>query len=417
MKILHTADIHIGYSTHGKDDPARGINSRWIDFEKCFKFMVNHAIKEDIDLFLFCGDAYRDASPSPTEQNIFAKAIRPLLDKEIPIVMLVGNHDFPIAFGKSSSVNIFGELSNHVHIFEKPDVKDIETKSGKVRIIGMPWANRSRLFAREEFAKLTTEELREKMLEIYIGMIDLEAKRLKEEPLPYPAILAMHAHVDGAEITEGSEKQTIESRDIIIPLSQITRREFSYVALGHFHRHQDLNAGNHPPVVYAGSIERISFNEYNQPKGFVLVEIDDKKRATYKHIQTPARNMVSIDIDTRFSENPLRKVEEKIDATNFIDAIVRVRIKCTAEQKKELNFGKIRERLKDAFIISEVKIEPDEVKSNKADIKLEYLTSDRILETYIDTREDLKPKKEALLKLAKVLEEEINSDHSKQSRA
>ncbi len=410
MKILHTADIHIGYSTHGKDDASHGINSRWIDFENCFKFMVDFALKEDIDLFLFCGDAYRDASPSPTEQRIFAKALRPLLDKQIPIVMLVGNHDFPVAFGKASSINIFGELSSCVHLFEKPDVKDIDTKSGKIRIVGMPWANRSRLFAREEFAELTTEKLRDKMLEIYTSKIDLEATRLKEEPLSYPAILAMHAHVDGAELTEGSERKTIESRDIIIPLSQVARREFSYVALGHFHRHQDLNAGNEPPVVYSGSIERISFNELNQPKGFVLVEIDEKKRATYKHVQTPARNMVSIDIDTRSSENPLKKVEEKIDRTNFKDAIVRVRIKCTAEQKKELDFGTIRERLKDAFIVSEVKIESDEVKSNKSEIKLEYLTPDRILETYIDSKEDLKSKKEALLKLAKMLEEEINSD-------
>ncbi|MFQ3597493.1 MAG: exonuclease SbcCD subunit D [Chloroherpetonaceae bacterium] len=409
MKILHTADIHIGYSTHGKDDAEQGMNSRWIDFENCFKFMVDCALKEDIDLFLFCGDAYRDASPSPTEQRIFAKAIRPLLDKHIPIVMLVGNHDFPVSFGKASSINIFGELSSDVHLFEKPGVKDIDTKSGKIRIVGMPWANRSRLFAREEFAKLTTEELRDKMLEIYTGMIDLEATRLREEPLSYPAILAMHAHVDGAELTEGSEKRLVESRDVIVPLSQIARREFSYVALGHFHRHQDLNAGSEPPIVYSGSIERISFNELNQPKGFVLVEIDEKKRATYKHVQTPARNMVSIDVDVRFSDNPVEKVAEKIDETTFKDAIVRVRIKCKAEQKKELNFGKIRERLKEAFIVSEVKIESDEVKSDKGEIKLEYLTPDRILETYLDSREDLKSKKEALLKLAKVLEEESNT--------
>ncbi|MFN3560650.1 MAG: exonuclease SbcCD subunit D [Chloroherpetonaceae bacterium] len=409
MKILHTADIHIGYSTHGKDDAERGMNSRWIDFEKCFKFMVDYALEEDIDLFLFCGDAYRDASPSPTEQRIFAQAIRPLLDKQIPIVMLVGNHDFPVSFGKASSINIFGELSSGIHIFEKPGVKDIETKSGKIRIVGMPWANRSRLFAREEFAKLTTEEIRDKMLEIYTGFIDIEAARIREESLPYPAILAMHAHVAGAEFTEGSEKRLVESRDIVVPLSQIVRREFSYVALGHFHRHQDLNAKSEPPVVYSGSIERISFNELNQPKGFVLVEIDEKKRATYKHIQTPARNMVSIDIDTSFSDEPFEKVAKKIDETDFKDAIVRVRIKCTAEQKKKLDFGKVRERLKEAFIVSEVKIESDEVKSDKSEIKLEYLAPDRILETYIDSKEDLKPKKEALLKLAKLLEEGSNT--------
>jgi len=409
MKILHTADIHIGYSTHGKDDTTHGINSRWIDFEKCFKFMVDYAIKEDVDLFLFCGDAYRDASPSPTEQRIFAQAIRPLLDKQIPIVMLVGNHDFPVTFGKASSINIFAELSSGVHLFEKPDARDIETKSGKIRIVGMPWANRSRLFAREEISTALTKELRDKMLEIYTTFIDVEATKIREESLSYPAILAMHAHIDGAELTEGSEKPLIETRDIIIPLSQLVRREFSYVALGHFHRHQDLNEGSEPPVVYSGSIERISFNELNQPKGFVIVEIDEKKRATYKHIQTPARNMISIDVDTRFSENPFEKIIKKIDETDFKEAIVRVRIKCNADQRKDLNLNEVRERLKEAFIVSEVKIESDQVKADKSDIKLEYLAPDRILETYIDSREELKPKKESLLKLAKMLEEESNT--------
>ncbi len=408
MKILHTADIHIGYSTHGKDNAERGINSRWIDFEKCFKFMVGYALEEDIDLFLFCGDAYYNENPSPTEQRIFAQAIRPLLDKQIPIVMLVGNHDFPVSFGLASSINVFGELTNGVHIFEKPGVKDIDTKSGKIRIVGMPWANQSRLFAREEIEK-QVKGVRDKMLEIYTGMIDIEATRIREESLPYPAILAMHAHVDGAELTEGSEKRLVESCDIVVPLSQILRREFSYVALGHFHRHQDLNHGGEPPVVYSGSIERISFNELNQPKGFVLVEIDEKNRATYKHIQTPARKMVSIDIDTRSSNEPSEKVAEAIDKTDVEDAIVRVRIKCTDEQKKKLDFGKVRERLKKAFIVSEVKIEQDKVKSDKSQIKLEYLTPERILETYIDSKENLKPKKKALLELAKWLEEGSNT--------
>ncbi len=405
MKILHTADIHIGYSTHGKDNAEQGMNSRWIDFENCFKFMVDYGLKEDIDVFLFCGDAYRDASPSPTEQRIFAQAIRPLLDRQIPIVMLVGNHDFPISFGKASSINIFGELSNGVYIFEKPEVKDIDTKSGKIRIVGMPWANRSRLFARAEFSRMTTEELRDKMLEIYINKIALEAERIRQEALSYPAILAMHAHVDGAELTEGSERKTIESRDIIIPLSQIARREFSFVALGHFHRHQDLNIGNEPPVVYSGSIERISFNECNQPKGFVIVEIDETKRATYRHVQTPARNMVTIDLNVCAYEKPLAEVEKKIEKMNIKDAIVRVRIKCRAEQRKDLDLKTVREQLKEAFIVSEVKIETDEVKPDKGEIKLEYLTPERILETYIDSRPELKDKKEKLLQLARELEE------------
>ena len=44
-----------------------------------------------------------------------------------------------------------------------------------------------------------------------------------------------------------------------------------YVALGHIHRYQDRNEGASPPVIYSGSIECVSFKEWDTPKGFVIV--------------------------------------------------------------------------------------------------------------------------------------------------
>ncbi len=101
MKLLHCADIHLGYETHGRLDPATGLNSRLLDFRRSFDALVAHALAEDIDLFLFCGDAYRTADPTPTQQKLFAEALRPIADACIPIVMIVGNHDHPVSFGKA----------------------------------------------------------------------------------------------------------------------------------------------------------------------------------------------------------------------------------------------------------------------------------------------------------------------------
>ncbi|MCG8377060.1 MAG: exonuclease subunit SbcD, partial [Chlorobiales bacterium] len=112
MKILHTADIHIGYKTHGVIDPKSGLNSRLDDFERCFRYMVAHAISEGVDLVLFCGDAYRDMNPSQTDQRIFARCLKPLLDRDIPVVMIVGNHDHPYTFGKVNSMEIFSLFSD-----------------------------------------------------------------------------------------------------------------------------------------------------------------------------------------------------------------------------------------------------------------------------------------------------------------
>lgn len=414
MKILHTADIHIGYSTHGKDDPARGVNSRWIDFEKCLAFMIDCAIKEKIDLFLFCGDAYYDHSPSPTEQSIFARQIRRLLDNQIPVVMLAGNHDVTGAFGKASSISVFAELTSHAFVFEKPGALDLETKSGKVRIVALPWASKSRLIAKEEFARLTTEEMREKMREIYANFIDAEAERIRQEKLAYPAILALHAHIDGATLTDGSERRLFES-DITLPFSAVARREFSYVALGHFHRHQDLNARATPPVVYSGSIERISFNELDQTKGFVLVEIDKNKKATYRHVPTPARAMVSIEIDARNEANPMRKIRDAISKANVKDAIARLRISCKAEQKAEIDVKEIRETLlKDAFIVSELRIQTDDAPTT-SEWDLGAFAEERLLEVYIENN-NLSHKKRKLLALAKELIQELDQELSERDQ-
>lgn len=422
MKILHAADIHIGYSTHGKDDPARGVNSRWLDFENCLKFMIDYAIEKSIDLFLFCGDAYYDHSPSPTEQSIFARQIRRLLDKEIPVVMLAGNHDVTGAFGKSSSISVFAELSSKTVVFEKPGAIDLETKSGKVRIVALPWASKSRLISKEEFARLTTEKAREKMREIYASFIDAEASRIRQENLPYPSILALHAHIDGATLTQGSERRLFES-DITLPLSAVARREFSYVALGHFHRHQDLNKGLSPPVVYSGSIERISFNELDQIKGFVMVEIDKDEqatcketyKATYQHIRTPAREMVSLDIDVRNEADPMRTIRDAISRANVKDAIARLRISCKAEQKAQIDVKEIREKLlESAFIVSELRIQTeDELQTSQWDESA--FTEERLLEIYIENN-NLSRKKRELLALAKELIQELDQESSEASR-
>src|SRR5690554_296040 len=130
MKILHTADIHLGITTYGRVDPSTGLNTRLQDFRRAFEFMVEQALAEDVDLFLFCGDAFRNPDPSPTEQTIFAECLQPLTERGIPIVLLVGNHDHPVTFGRASSIDIFRYLEGQARVFRRPEVATIQTKSG-----------------------------------------------------------------------------------------------------------------------------------------------------------------------------------------------------------------------------------------------------------------------------------------------
>ena len=94
IKVLHFSDIHLGSGfSHGKINPETGLNTRLEDFVSCLSLCIDRAINEPVDLVLFGGDAFPDATPPPYIQEAFASQFRRLADANIPAVLLVGNHD------------------------------------------------------------------------------------------------------------------------------------------------------------------------------------------------------------------------------------------------------------------------------------------------------------------------------------
>ena len=87
-RILHTADLHLGIENYGRIDPATGLPSRVNDFLAALDQAVDYAIGNDVDLFLFCGDAYKTRDPSPTFQREFAKRVARLASSGIAVFLL-----------------------------------------------------------------------------------------------------------------------------------------------------------------------------------------------------------------------------------------------------------------------------------------------------------------------------------------
>ena len=69
IKLLHTADIHIGMENYGRIDPATGINARVMDFLRRLSDVADYAIEQGVDIFVFAGDAYKTRDPNPTYQR------------------------------------------------------------------------------------------------------------------------------------------------------------------------------------------------------------------------------------------------------------------------------------------------------------------------------------------------------------
>ena len=110
IRFIHTADIHFGMENYGRVDPTTGIHSRLLDFEKALNFCIDFAIEEQVDFLLFAGDAYKTAHPTPTHQRLLMNCFLRLYKAGIPIVIIVGNHDHPLSFGKAHALEIFGQI-------------------------------------------------------------------------------------------------------------------------------------------------------------------------------------------------------------------------------------------------------------------------------------------------------------------
>ena len=321
IRFIHTADIHFGVENYGKIDSATGLHSRLLDFNKAFNHCIDHAIAIDADLFVFAGDAYKTATPSPTQQRLFFECLLRLYQANIPVVIVLGNHDHPMSFGKTHALDLFSQLPiAGFHVIAKPTSLVLQTKNGPVQIVGIPWPSRSSVALNATTETSGGEEVSRYMSNALSTIIAHHAQKL--DPA-LPAILVAHLTV-GTALFSGSEKRAITGRDPIFLPSQLAIAPFDYVALGHLHRYQNLNEGGHPAIIYSGSLERIDFGERREEKGFCDVTIQSKEKTTHEFIQVPIRPFVQIDINLHENKSQTDQIIDALKKHDIRDAIVKI---------------------------------------------------------------------------------------------
>jgi exonuclease SbcD len=409
LKVLHISDTHIGMENYGRIDPETGLHTRLRDFVKCLEFAVDTALTEGVDLALFAGDAYRTADPNPTHQREFAAKIRKLADAGIPVVMVTGNHDIPAAYGKASALDIFKTLGSEklYRVITRPELITVETRSGPVQILGLPWPTRHALLTREEYKHLTDEEITRKIEESYTGIIDFYAQRLDPQ---IPSVLL--AHLAAAEATySGSERSAMIGKDPVFLTSVLANPAFDYVALGHIHKHQNLNPGGYPPVVYPGSIDRVDFGEEFDEKGFCMVSLK-KGEASYRFLPTCARPFLTIGVNITNKEDPTLDILQEIDKyrPRLNGAVVRIFYTVDEERESLVDLKRVRAALEPAFLVAGIIRKTENVKRTMRVPISESLGMLEALDKYIFNNPDLQPYAEDLKSYATRLEQELMKD-------
>ncbi len=401
IKILHLSDIHMGSGfSHGRMNPETGQNTRLEDFAASLRRCIDRALAEPVDLVLFGGDAFPDATPPPFVQEVFAAEFRRLADAEIPTVLLVGNHDQYSLGEGGASLCIYRTLGVPGFIVgDRLATHRVTTRNGPVQIVTLPWLTRSTLLTRPETEKLTLSEINLLLIQRLATALKGEIMQLAPE---IPTVLLAHLMADNAEY--GAERFLAVGKGFTIPLSLLTQPEFDYVALGHVHRHQNLNKSNNPPVVYPGSIDRVDFSEEKEEKGYILVELQ-RGQANWQFCPLPVRRFKTIKVDISAAEEPQEALLTAIQKHQIQDAVVRLIYQLRPDQIDQIDNATIHQSLKLAHTYS---IQPELVSQLSAPRVPELGASGGIdpleaLQAYLGDREDLQDIAAEMLAAAETL--------------
>jgi exonuclease SbcD len=409
MKILHFADLHIGVETHGHPSPVDGLSTRLHDFLDVFDELVETAIGEEVDLVIFAGDAYKSRDPSQTHQREFARRIRRLSEAAIPVYLLAGNHDLPNVRSRASALEIFDTLQvPHVTIGDRLGTWRIQTANGPVQVVGVPWPSVSQMLTRDELRGLSIGEIDRELEERTAAGIAREAATLEPE---LPAVLVAHIAMADSIVKTASERLMTLGRFPQLRWSDLSPGRFDYVALGHHHCFQVLH--RNPPIVYAGSLQRVDFGEEADPKGFVVFEIDPSQPPGRRVSpdgprlrDVAARRFLTIEVEPS-SEEPTAEILRAIESADVADAIVRVHLRLTPDQDSALDKRAVQSALEPAHSVAGVvrDIRRPQRRRRAPHEQPESLTPLQAVEAYLDARDEPPDRRAALLERARAIVE------------
>lgn len=412
MRVLHFADLHIGVENYGRIDPETGLSSRLLDFLSALDELVDYALDNSVDLVLLAGDAYKNRDPSQTQQRELAKRLSRLSEAGVSVFLLVGNHDIPNSIGRATAIDIFDTLQvPSVYVGDQLKIYSVDTRSGPIQIVALPWPKRSKLLAKQDTRRMSLGDINGKIQDLLTEGIKSASDNLDPQ---IPAILAGHVTISGASL--GSERSMMLGKDHILLPSALHLPCFEYIALGHIHKHQVIKED--PLMVYSGSLQRVDFSEESDVKGFCVVDLDTAKvqgsrMVSYNFVPVEARKFITIDVGVpEGNEDPTSEVLKAISRFDIVDAVVRVRINLTSEQRKYLDDRLVREGLGKAYFIAAITIDMNEEHRTRIPSdSIEGLDLLSTMELYLRSKNVQSHREKQLLKYAEeLLEEELNND-------
>ena len=331
MKILHTADWHLGKRLDRF--------SRLEEQVLVMNEIVEIADRENVDLVLIAGDLFDNFNPRVEATELFYKTLKRLsLNGKRPVIAISGNHDSPSLIdapdplARECGIILIGHPKANIAPFELEHFKISKAAAGfielefknqnfPVRILHTPYANEVRL--KEYFGENKEVELNNVLRENW--------KQIADEFCDENGINLLMAHLymnkKGApmlEEPEGEKPIKIGNADLI--WSDIIPHQIQYSALGHLHGFQNIGTVE-KPVVYSSSPLCYSFSEAGQTKYVSMIEVKPKELVSFEKIALKnGKPLVRKSFDSVektiewLQENPNTLVELTLESETFLKA-------------------------------------------------------------------------------------------------
>jgi exonuclease SbcD len=331
MKILHTADWHLGKRL-----------DRFSRLEEQISIMdeiVQIADEQKADLIIIAGDLFDNFNPGTEAVELFYKTLKRLsLNGKRTVIAISGNHDSPNLIdapdplARECGIILIGHPKAKITPFELETFKISKTAEGfvelqlqnfnfPVRILHTPYANEVRL--KEYLGENKEEALNKVLAENWKNLADqfCDEKGVN--------LLTAHLYMNkkGALLLEepdGEKPIKIGNAELIY--SDIIPEQIQYTALGHLHSFQNIGTLE-KPVVYSSSPLCYSFSEAGQTKYVIIIDAEPNKQVSFEKIALKnGKPLVRKTFDSVentiqwLSENPNTLVELTLESETFLKA-------------------------------------------------------------------------------------------------
>jgi DNA repair exonuclease SbcCD nuclease subunit len=265
-----------------------------------------------VDLVVHGGDLfYRSKVPAALVEMAMAPLAK-VAENGTPVYLVPGNHE------RSSIPLHLWTAHQNIHIFDRPRTFMFSGQAGSIALSGFPFARA----VRDRFPRMVSQT----------GFNDRSGM---------PRLLCMHQTVEGAQVgvsdfTFRGGPDVVRGRDI--------PSGFSAVLCGHIHRAQvlthDLSRRRlAAPVIYPGSVERTSFAERHEDKGYSILTVGLSEHSSGVLLEVlfmplPTRPMVALELEPMEldSEGLRNDLMRRLQAL-APDSVVRVRVRGPVSQE------------------------------------------------------------------------------------